>query len=128
MEQQVAAHPPPEQRLLAQISNEMVRVYKELFGRGPSSSRTDWAGPNALVCTLRDSMTLAERKLVEMGEFQRLRDTRLFFQHASEAEFREPIERLTHRQVQAFVSGMDVHRDVASEVFYLEPLPDAADV
>jgi uncharacterized protein YbcI len=114
----------PEVGVLAQISNEMVRLYKELFGRGPGSSRTDWAGPNVLVCTLRDTMTPAERKLGEMGEFQRLRDTRLFFQHASETEFRGVIERLAGREVEAFISGMDVHEDVSCEIFYLAPLPD----
>jgi uncharacterized protein YbcI len=116
----------PEQGTLAQISKEMVSLYKELFGRGPSSSRTDWAGPNALVCTLRDTLTPAERKLAEMGEYQRLRDTRLYFQHASESEFREVIERLTGREVHAFISGMDVQQDVASELFYLKPLPEPA--
>jgi uncharacterized protein YbcI len=116
----------PEQGVLAQISNEMVRLYKELFGRGPSSSRTDWAGPNALLCTLRDTLTPAERKLEQMGEYQRLRDTRLFFQYASESDFRDVIERLTGREVHAFISGMDVHKDVASELFYLVPVTNGA--
>jgi len=116
----------PEQGLLAQISKEMVRLYKDQFGRGPSSTRTDWAGPNALLCTLHDTLTPAERRLAEMGEYQRLRDTRLFFQHASESEFREVIERLTGRHVHAFISGMDVHQDVASELFYLDPVPEPA--
>jgi uncharacterized protein YbcI len=46
----------------------------------------------------------------------------MFFQHASEARFREVIEELTGRQVIAFVSGMDTGRDVSAEVFYLEPV------
>ena len=30
--------------LLSQISNEMVRLYKEQFGRGPTRARTYWCG------------------------------------------------------------------------------------
>jgi uncharacterized protein YbcI len=112
----------PEQGVLAQISNEMVRLYKELFGRGPSSSRTDWAGPNALLCTLRDTLTPAERKLEQMGEYQRLRDTRLFFQYASTDTLCETVERITGRKVRAFVSGVDTRVDGLSvETFVLHP-------
>jgi uncharacterized protein YbcI len=46
----------------------------------------------------------------------------MFFQHASEKEFRDEIERITGRKVWAFVSGIDTERDVSTEVFYLEPL------
>jgi len=106
--------------LYASVSREMVRIYKEQFGRGPTRSRTTFAGPDCIICTLEESLTPAERKMVALGEHQRLRDIRMFFQHVSEDEFREAIERLTGRKVRAFVSGMDTSKDVASEVFYLE--------
>jgi uncharacterized protein YbcI len=108
--------------VLAQISNEMVRLYKELFGRGPTQTRTAWAGPDTLIVTLENSQTPAERTLAAMGEHQRLRDVRLFFQHAREDDLREMVERLTGRRVRAFVSGMDTVQDVSCEVFYLEPV------
>ena len=104
----------------AEISREMVRLYKEQFGRGPTKARTEFAGPDTVVCTLEDSFTPAERRLAEMGEHQRLRDTRLYFQVATEEEFRGVIERLLGRPVRAFVSGVDATVDVSSEVFYLE--------
>ena len=103
------------------LSNEMVRIYKELFGRGPTRARADWAGPDALLCTLEDSLTPAERKMAELGEHERLRDLRTFFQHACESDFRESVERITGRKVRAFVSGIDTGQDVSSEVFYLAP-------
>src|SRR5215207_901210 len=93
--------------MLAQVSTEMVRLYKEQFGRGPESAATSWAGSAVLLCTLHGSLTPAERNLVAMGEQERLRDTRLFFQHAAELEFRQVVERLTSRRVRAFISGMD---------------------
>jgi uncharacterized protein YbcI len=113
--------PDPYQSVLSEISREMVRLYKEQFGRGPTKVRTAFAGPNALVCTLEDSFTPAERRLAEMGEHQRLRDTRLYFQYATESEFREVIERLTGRKVRAFISGLDANSDVSAELFYFEP-------
>ena len=98
----------------------MVRLYKEQFGRGPTKARTDFAGPDIVICTLQNSLTPAEHKLVELGEDQRLRDLRLYFQHATEPEFRGVIERVLERKVQSFVSGMDVRTDVSSEIFYLQ--------
>jgi uncharacterized protein YbcI len=114
----------PETRILNELCNEMVRIYKEIFGRGPTRTRADWAGRDALLCTLEDSLTPAERKMVEVGEHERLQETRMFFQHVCEEDFRESVERITGRKVRAFVSGIDTDTDVSSEVFYLERLAD----
>lgn len=107
--------------VLAEISREMVRLYKEQFWRGPTKARTDFAGPDTLICTLEDSFTPAERKLAELGEHQRLRDTRLYFQCATEEEFRSIVEGIIGRKVRAFISGLDARVDVSAEVFYFEP-------
>ena len=120
-----------ERRLstLAEISREMVRIYKVQFGRGPTKSRTIFAGPDLVVCTLEDTLTPVERKMAAVGDHERLRDLRLYFQHIAEAQFREVIERVLGRKVRAFVSGMDTRKDVAAELFYLESerLPPAFD-
>jgi|SRR3954463_2975770 len=104
----------------AEISREMVRLYKELFGRGPTKARTEFAGPDIVICSLENTFTPAERSLAEMGEHQRLRDTRMYFQAATADRFREIIERLTGRKVRAFISGLDAGVDVCCEVFYLD--------
>jgi len=104
----------------AEISREMVRLYKERFGRGPTKARTEFAGPDIVICSLENTFTAAERSLVEMGEQQRLRDTRMYFQVATAGKFREIIEHLTGRKVRAFISGLDADVDVCAEVFYLE--------
>jgi uncharacterized protein YbcI len=103
------------------VSNEIVRIYKTHFGRGPTKARTDFAGPDVLITTLRDSFTQAERSMVAMGEHLRLSELRMFFQRAAATELREEVERITGRKVWAFVSGTDTTRDVSTEVFYLEP-------
>jgi uncharacterized protein YbcI len=106
-----------------QISNEMVRLYKEQFGRGPTKARTNWAGPDIVVCVLEDTLTPAERNLVKMSEHQRLRDLRMFFQYAMVPEFCEPVERLTGRKVRSFHSSIDTLADgMAIEIFVLHPM------
>src|SRR5437588_12325619 len=92
---------------LLQISTTMVRLYKELFGRGPTKVRTYWTGPDALTVILEDTLTKAEQNMVTLGEQQRLRDTRMFFQYATVKEFCEPVERITGRTVRSFISGLD---------------------
>jgi uncharacterized protein YbcI len=106
---------------MLEISNAMVRLYKEAFGRGPTKARAQFAGPDTLVVMLEASLTVAERNLVAMGEHQRLREARRFFQHALEEQFREIVEQALGRRTVAFISGIDTDRDVAMEVFTLEP-------
>jgi uncharacterized protein YbcI len=72
---------------LSELSNAMVKIYKEQFGRGPTKTVTNFAGPNVLITTLENSLTPAERRMAEMGEHQRLRDTRMFFQYATVDQF-----------------------------------------
>jgi uncharacterized protein YbcI len=108
--------------VLMELSNTMVRLYKEQFGRGPTRARSYWAGPDTLICVLEETLTPAERNLVKMGEHQRLRDTRLFFQYATVREFCEPVERITGRKVRGFQSSVDTEADgQAVEVFVLHP-------
>ena len=108
---------------LQEVSNAMVRIYKELLGRGPTKARTNYAGPDTMVATIENSLTPAERNMVALQEHQRVREIRMFFQHASERDFVDAVEKITGRKVVAFVSGMDTNRDVSSEVFYFEPIP-----
>ena len=105
----------------------MVRLYKDAFGRGPTKARAHFAGPDTLVVILENSMTVAERNLVALGEHERLRESRLFFQHALELEFRAIVEEKLGRRTVAFVSGIDTREDLAVELFTLEPRPNAAE-
>jgi uncharacterized protein YbcI len=110
-----------EQSILSAISNEMVRIYKEQFGRGPTKTRTHWSGPDIVVVTLEDTFTPAEHSLRKLGEHERLRELRLLFQYAETSVFCEPVERLTGRKVRAFISGIDTEADFACEMFVLHP-------
>ena len=106
---------------LLELSNAMVRIYKDQFGRGPTKAKTNYADDNTLVSSLENTLTPAERSMRDMGDPQRVEETRLFFQRATRAEFIGTVEQITGRKVRAFVSGMDSENDVATEVFYLHP-------
>jgi uncharacterized protein YbcI len=106
---------------MLELSNAIVRLYKDAFGRGPTKARAYFAGSDTLVVVLEDSMTVAERNLVAMNEHDRLREARMFFQRALEREFRAVVEQTIGRRTVAFISGIDTHNDVAVEVFTLEP-------
>jgi uncharacterized protein YbcI len=109
------------QGLFSRISNEMVRIYKEQFGRGPTKTRTNWAGPDVLVVTLEQTFTRAEHRLRALGEHKELRDLRLLFQYADVDVFCDPVEQVTGRKVRAFISGIDTEADLATEIFVLHP-------
>jgi uncharacterized protein YbcI len=111
----------PVARTLQAVSNEMVRIYKEQFGRGPTRSRASWCSDDLLCCVLEDTFTRAEQNMQKMGEYQRLRDIRMFFQYASEQEFRAAVESITGRKIRSFLSAVDAENDIALETFLLEP-------
>jgi uncharacterized protein YbcI len=61
-----------------EVTNAMVRLYKELFGRGPTKARSNY-GPDPLLATIENSLfTAAERNLLEFDEHQRVREIRVF--------------------------------------------------
>jgi uncharacterized protein YbcI len=107
--------------LLAAVSNAMVALHKEQFGRGPTNARSYFAGPDALVCVLDDALLPAERKMAEMGEEQRVRESRAAFQAATTVEFVRVVEEIVHRKVRAFASATDVLQNVVFENFAFEP-------
>ena len=106
---------------LADVTRAMVNLYKEQFGRGPVAARSEWAGNDMLVCRLEDSLTPAEKNMRRLGEHQRLRDVRMFFQYATLKGFVEPVEEITGRTVRSFISGIDTEEDVSVEVFVFHP-------
>jgi len=106
------------------VSNAMVALHKEQFGRGPTKARTNWAGDDTLVSVLHGGLLPAELALVAMGEQQRVREARMFFQVATADRFIAAIEKLVGRTVYAFTSAIDPEKDVIVEVAVFEPRGD----
>jgi hypothetical protein len=56
-----------------------------------------------------------------MGEQQRVRESRMFFQVATADQFIAAVETITGRTVRAFASATDPDRGVVMENFVFEP-------
>src|SRR5215203_4188790 len=90
--------------ILASVSNALVTLHKEQFGRGPTRARAHFAGDDMLVCSLEGVLLPAERMMVQMGDQQRVRESRAALQAATSAQFISAIEQITQRDVSAFAS------------------------
>ena len=108
--------------VVATVSNAMVALHKAQFGRGPTSARTHFAGPDALICVLDDALLPAERSLVAMGEALRVQESRMFLQEATRDRFVRTVEQIVYRKVRSFSSACDAHTATVVEVFVFEPL------
>ncbi len=101
------------------ISREMVALMKDYFGRGPTKART-YMRDNLIVVIMEDTMTKAELTLVRSGNIREVRDLRRLFQETIRNDAVELVQRLSGRQVAAFMSDHDTERDVAAEIFVLD--------
>jgi uncharacterized protein YbcI len=116
--------PVPTSSALSAVSTAMVSLHKEQFGRGPTSARSGFSGPDSLTCVLSNALLPAELKMVQMGDAQRVRESRVAFQAATTTEFITAVEFITHRTVRAFGSAIDPENNVVFENFLFEPEGD----
>ena len=118
---------PPSHSMGMELSNALVALHKEQFGRGPTRARTLFAGPDVTVTILDDALLPAEQALVELGEPVRVQEARVFCQDATRGRFIETIERVTSRKVRSFHSTCDARSGVVIEIAILEPPADNGD-
>src|SRR3954453_13800448 len=105
------------------ISTRTVQVMHEHTGRGPTKARTI-IDRDFVTVVMEDSLTHAERNLVESGLAEKVLETRHDFQRLMSEELIALVEAETGRKVRAFMSDNHIDPDVAAEVFVLEPVPE----
>ena len=105
--------------LNAAVTSALVGIHTEYLGRGPKSASTFHYG-NVLVTLMQDVLTHAERSLTRTGRAEAVTNIRHLFQETMEADFKAAVERLTGRNVVAFISGNHVDPDIAAELFILD--------
>lgn len=102
------------------ISNLTVRLLSEYTGRGPTKART-YLNDDIVTIVLQETLTKAERTLVDRDETDLVLRTRKTFQIIMGDELTAGIEEILGRRVVAFLSANHVDPDVAIESFLLEP-------
>ena len=102
----------------ATISNEIVRLQAEYYGKGPTRAKT-YIVEDLVVVVLEESFTRAEKTLVERGEREAIQHIRRRFQQQMADSFTSVVEQATGRTVRTFLSDTDIERDVSVETFLL---------
>jgi uncharacterized protein YbcI len=114
-------------QLLAAISNRIVRIQREHYGRGPMKAKT-YALDDLVVVVMRGTgFTPLEKTMLESGDADRIVEMRHQFQHVMTKRFTDTIEELTGRKVLAFLSQAHVEPDLTIEMFFVDgPLEGGA--
>ena len=103
---------------LSAISNAIVTIFAECYGRGPTKVKT-YAFDNYLVTVLEDILTTVERTLVERGEEDLVRRVRLTFQEAVGDRFTSAVAEIAGREVVGYHSQVTFHPSLGFEIFVL---------
>jgi uncharacterized protein YbcI len=113
----------------AAISNAVMRLTNELYGRGAARTRT-FVTDEHVFCALEGVLTSVERTLVEAGETELVRELRTRFMQVVRPMFAAEVARLVGRQVLAMESQLVFDPDTLFLIFVLgdgrSPEPAAA--
>jgi uncharacterized protein YbcI len=112
--------------LNAAVTSALVGIHTRYLGRGPKTASTFHYG-NVLVTLMHEVLTHAEKSLTKTGRTEAVDHIRRLFQGTMQADFREAVERLTGRNVLAFISGNHIDPDIAAELFILDGPPGKPD-
>jgi uncharacterized protein YbcI len=102
----------------AAISNAIVRIFSECYGRGPTKAKT-YCFDDYVFCVLEDILTTVERTLVENGKHDLVREVRLTFQEAVADRFTSAVEEVMGRPVVAYHSQVVFDPAMGFEIFVL---------
>lgn len=110
----------------AEISNGIVKLFREAYGRGPVKAKTFLFDHYSLT-VLEDTLTTAEATLVKAGRKEMVRDFRIAFQTEMSVEFHHIVERATGRKVITYQSQIAFDPDHCFEAFVLDGPPSFSD-
>jgi uncharacterized protein YbcI len=103
---------------LAAISNAIVAIFAEFYGRGPTKAKS-YAFDDYVVTVLEDILTTVERTLVDRGEEDLVRTVRLTFQEAEAERFTSAVSEIAGREVVGYHSQVTFNPSLGFEIFVL---------
>jgi uncharacterized protein YbcI len=109
--------------LLAAVTDAMVALHKRYHHRVPVTAKTLLLGDDLLACVLGGVYTDVEMTMIELQRTTIVQETRSAFQNAMQERFISEVERLSGRDVLAFISNHHVGPDMEIELFLLKPAP-----
>jgi uncharacterized protein YbcI len=104
------------------ISNAMVGLKKQLYGKGPVKAKT-FINDNIVFVVLEGGLTRNEETLLAAGEGNLVRQYRLRFQEVVKDSSHDAIERITGCKVLTYHSQIVFDPDRAFEIFVLDREP-----
>jgi uncharacterized protein YbcI len=107
--------------LLAAVTDAMVSLHRRYYHRVPVTAKTLLLSDEVLVCVLGGVYTDVEKTLIELQRTTIVQETRSAFQSAMQHKFIGAVERLSGRNVLAFISNQHVGPDLEVELFMLQP-------
>jgi uncharacterized protein YbcI len=108
--------------LLEAVTEAMIELHQRYHHRVPVTARTQLLGGDLIACVLGGVYTDVEKTLIELQRAPIVQETRSAFQRAMEQKFISVVERLSGRDVLAFISNHHVGPDIEIELFMLKPL------
>jgi uncharacterized protein YbcI len=105
---------------LAAVTNGIVQLFSEYYGRGPDKAKSYLLDERIVVCVLENTMTTVEQTLVQHDHGDMVRQVRLTFQGAMAAEFKGVVEEAMGRRVTSYHSQLTMDPDMGFEFFVLE--------
>ena len=95
----------------------MVALHERYYHRAPVSAKTQMLGDDLLACVMGGVYTEVEKTMIELQRGTLVQETRSAFQQAMEQRFIDEVERLSGREVIAFISNSHVGPDMEIELF-----------
>lgn len=98
------------------ISEQIVRLYLEAFGRGPTQART-YVQPHFAVCVLRDVLTATERSSLDSGDRAEVETAREMVNYAIDHRCVSIVETQTGRSVLSHQARIKAPVDIGVHFF-----------
>ncbi len=116
--------PPPTpplygEELLTAVTEAMVALHQRYHHRAPVSAKSQLLDDDLIAVVMGGIYTEVEKTMIELERGRVVQETRSAFQEAMQARFIDEVERLSGRDVLAFISNSHVGPDLEVELFVL---------
>jgi uncharacterized protein YbcI len=107
------------EELLNAVTEEMVALHERYHHRVPASAKTQLLEGDLIAVVMGGVYSDVEKTMIELQRSTLVQETRSAFQEAMQQRFIEAVERLSGREVLAFISNSHVGPDLEIELFVL---------